>query len=92
MHQSEKPKLEALVKTGDGYLQSAKSFAALGGSLLQGVVVSRVEIIYGINKNKYDSIFKLFPPAFLQLLILFFWCPYTLLNNCRIAHFVFKGC
>ena len=52
MHQSEKPKLEALVKTGDGYLQSAKSFAALGGSLLQGVVVSRVERIYGIYTKK----------------------------------------
>ena len=52
MHQSEKPKLEALVKTGDGYLQSAKSFAALGGSLLQGVVVSRVERIYGIDTNQ----------------------------------------
>ena len=40
MHQSEKKKLEDLVKTGESYLQSAKSVAALGGSLIQGVVVS----------------------------------------------------
>ena len=39
MHQSEKKKLEDLVKTGESYLQSAKSVAALGGSLIQGVVV-----------------------------------------------------
>ncbi|XP_046366515.2 inositol 1,4,5-trisphosphate receptor type 3-like isoform X5 [Haliotis rufescens] len=40
MHQSEKPKLEGLVRSTEngGYLQSAKSIAAFGGSILQGVV------------------------------------------------------
>ncbi|XP_052817063.1 inositol 1,4,5-trisphosphate receptor type 3-like isoform X2 [Mya arenaria] len=38
MHQSEKPKLEDIVKSEAGYMQSAKSMVSLGGSLLQGVV------------------------------------------------------
>ncbi|KAL4234550.1 hypothetical protein ACF0H5_006191 [Mactra antiquata] len=38
MHQSEKPKLEDIVKSESGYMQSAKSIASFGGSLLQGVV------------------------------------------------------
>lgn len=42
MHQAEKKsKLEGLAKGTEGsYLQSAKTIAAFGGSLLQGVVVS----------------------------------------------------
>ena len=40
MHQSEKPKLEDIVKSEAGYMQSAKSIASLGGSLMKGVVVS----------------------------------------------------
>ena len=42
MHQAEKKKkMEGLSKGPDGsYLQSAKTLAAFGGSLLQGVVVS----------------------------------------------------
>ena len=44
MHQAEKKKkMEGLTKGPDGsYLQSAKTLAAFGGSLLQGVVVSRL--------------------------------------------------
>ncbi|XP_053402419.1 inositol 1,4,5-trisphosphate receptor type 1-like isoform X7 [Mercenaria mercenaria] len=38
MHQSEKPKLEDIVKSEAGYMQSAKSIASLGGSLMKGVV------------------------------------------------------
>ncbi|KAH3769470.1 hypothetical protein DPMN_170739 [Dreissena polymorpha] len=38
MHQSEKPKLEDIVKSEGGYMKSAKSMVSLGGSLLQGVV------------------------------------------------------
>ena len=40
MHQSEKPKLEDIVKNDAGYMKSAKSMVSLGGSLLQGVVVT----------------------------------------------------
>ncbi|XP_071176008.1 inositol 1,4,5-trisphosphate-gated calcium channel ITPR2-like isoform X12 [Mytilus edulis] len=39
LHQTDKPKLEDISKTTDGsFLQPAKSIAALGGSLLQGVM------------------------------------------------------
>lgn len=41
LHQTDKPKLEDISKTTDGsFLQPAKSIAALGGSLLQGVMVN----------------------------------------------------
>lgn len=40
MHQSERPKLEDIVRPEEGYMKSAKSLASLGGSLIQGVVVS----------------------------------------------------
>jgi hypothetical protein len=39
MHQAEKPKLEDIVKAEAGYMQSAKSIASLGGSIMKGVVV-----------------------------------------------------
>jgi hypothetical protein len=40
LHQTDKPRREDIGKTTDGsFLQPAKSIAALGGSIIQGVMV-----------------------------------------------------
>ena len=54
MHTSERPKLEDIVKPEEGYMKSAKSLASLGGSLLQGVVVSdRMSLFFSHLRFKY---------------------------------------
>lgn len=50
-HQTEKRENSPTLGLGGSYLQSAKSIAAFGGSILQGVVVPFVLQFIGINSH-----------------------------------------